>query len=105
MRFINRKKPGPDLGEPAIEVVPPDETPFSYDASEKEKFTAALANFSLAHTEIMAFKVRLQIDKIAEEAGIIASISEEFVATGEETAASTEEISAGLQGSGFNGTS
>lgn len=85
------------LEEQPVQTAPPVQDHLSCAASGNEKFVAALTNFILAHTEIMGFKVQLQIEKIAEQAGTIAAISQEFAAAAEETAASTEEISASMQ--------
>lgn len=61
------------------------------------KFMSALAYFSLAHSELTAFRVALKIDEVAGKAANLAAISQQMVATTEETTSSTEEISSSIQ--------
>ncbi len=94
--FMNKKQVDVPTLEPTVQSqIPAPALPSSVLGTEK--FVAALADFSLAHAELTAFRVSLKVKQIAEQATIIAAISEEFVATAEQTAASTQEISAGLQ--------
>ncbi len=61
-----------------------------------EIFTAAIADFSLAHTELMAFRAALKIQEVVERSTELAAASQEIAATTQEVSASTEEISAGM---------
>ncbi|MEG6615551.1 methyl-accepting chemotaxis protein [Peptococcaceae bacterium 1198_IL3148] len=73
-------------------------TPDSENLSNcHQDFYAALTNFSLAHTELMAFQSRLRVQEVASQASDLAATSEQMSATAEEVTASTEEISAKMQ--------
>lgn len=61
-----------------------------------EIFTAAIADFSLAHTELMAFRAALKIQEVVERSTELAAASQEIAATTQEVSASTQEISAGM---------
>ncbi|MEN6351472.1 MAG: hypothetical protein ABFD08_19030, partial [Syntrophomonas sp.] len=63
----------------------------------RAKFMAALAYFSLAHSELTAFRVALKIEEVAGKSANLAAISQQMVATTEETTSSTEEISSSIQ--------
>jgi len=59
-------------------------------------FTAAIADFSLAHTELMTFRAALKIQEVVEKSTELAAASQQIAATTQEVSASTEEISAGM---------
>lgn len=59
-------------------------------------FTAAIANFSLAHTELMTLRASLKIQEVVNNASDLAAASEEMAATTQEVSASTQEISASM---------
>lgn len=55
-------------------------------------FTCALANFSLAQTELIAFQTMLKVQDVASGTNDLAASNEELSATTEEVTASTEEL-------------
>jgi len=61
------------------------------------KFMSALVDFSLAHAELTAFRVSLKINEVAGKAANLAAISQQMVATTEETTSYTEGISSNIQ--------
>lgn len=61
-----------------------------------ENFTAAIADFSLAHTELTAFRAALKIQEVVERSTELAAASQEIAATSQEVSASTQEISASM---------
>jgi methyl-accepting chemotaxis protein len=63
----------------------------------KQDFYAAIANFSLAHTELLAFQSKLKVQEVARQASDLAAASQQMSATAQEVTASTEEISAKMQ--------
>ncbi|MDP4144402.1 MAG: methyl-accepting chemotaxis protein [Bacillota bacterium] len=60
---------------------------------DKADFANALASFSLAHLELIAFQTKIKVQYVAEKASEIAAISEETSAMSEEIMASTETMS------------
>ncbi|MHB8126626.1 MAG: methyl-accepting chemotaxis protein [Desulfitobacteriaceae bacterium] len=64
---------------------------------EKLNFVSALSNFSLAHTELLAFQVKLKIDEVTNSASELAAISEQMSATSQEVTSSTQEINIFVQ--------
>ncbi len=96
MAFFNRQKP--------IESIKPISICSELNATQeptgdrgREKFMSALVDFSLAHSELTALRVSLKINEVANKATNLAAISEQIVATTQETTSSTEEISASIQ--------
>ncbi|KJS17440.1 MAG: chemotaxis protein [Peptococcaceae bacterium BRH_c4b] len=67
------------------------------ESKARADFMAAIASFSLAHNELIAFSASLQVQEIAQKAADLAAMAEEMSATAEETSASTQQISAGMQ--------
>lgn len=67
------------------------------DMLDKTNFVSALAIFSLAHSDLMAFSVSLKVQEVAQKAADLAATSQEMSATAEETSASTQQISASMQ--------
>ncbi|OPY58084.1 MAG: Methyl-accepting chemotaxis protein I [Pelotomaculum sp. PtaU1.Bin035] len=68
------------------------------DANQAEKdFLTALFDFSLAHSEMMAFSTSIKVREISEKSADLADATEEMSATAEETSASTQQISAVMQ--------
>ena len=63
---------------------------------DSQDFTAAVADFSLAHTELMAFRAALKIQEVVNKASELAAASQEMAATTQEVSASTQEINAGM---------
>jgi len=61
-----------------------------------DNFTAAIADFSLAHTELMAFRAALKIQEVVEKSTELAAASQQIAATTQEVSAATQEISAGM---------
>lgn len=59
-------------------------------------FIAAVSVFSLAHTELMAFRAALKIEEEVNKASELAAASQQIAATTQEVSASTQEISAGM---------
>lgn len=55
-------------------------------------FVCAVANFILAHNELMAFQAMLKTREVAEKAADLAAATEEMAATTEEVAASTQAL-------------
>ncbi|MCG9968213.1 methyl-accepting chemotaxis protein [Pelotomaculum terephthalicicum JT] len=68
------------------------------NASQAEMdFLTALFDFSLAHSEMMAFSTSIKVREISEKSADLAAAAEEMSATAEETSASTQQISAVMQ--------
>lgn len=57
-------------------------------------FTNAIANFTLAHTQLIAFQAMLKVQEIAEGTENLAAANQEISATTQEVTASTEELTA-----------
>ncbi len=60
-------------------------------------FTAALAIFSLAHTELIALNAMLKVKEIAANAAELSSATESMASATEEISASVEEINSSMQ--------
>lgn len=65
--------------------------------SNKSYFIAALAEFTLAHTELIAFQASLKIHEVAERMADLAATNQQLSATTEEVTASSEELSAAME--------
>ena len=67
------------------------------DVEARMDFSYAIQDFSLAHSELMAFSVSLKVNELAQMAADLAATTEQMSATAEETSATVEQISAGMQ--------
>lgn len=56
-----------------------------------------MADFSLAHTELIAFRAALKIQQVVSQASDLAATSQEMAANTEEVSASSQQISATIQ--------
>lgn len=61
------------------------------------QFISALNNFSLAHTELIAFQSALKVREVAEKMADLAAANEELSATTQEVTASSQELSATME--------
>jgi methyl-accepting chemotaxis protein len=67
------------------------------DERAQDDFLMALADFSLAHTDLMAFRAAFKVQEVAQKATDLAAVSEEIAASAQQVGAATQEISAGMQ--------
>lgn len=61
------------------------------------RFISALANFTLAHTELIAFQTALKVQEVADKTADLAASNQELSATTEEVTASSKELSAAME--------
>lgn len=65
--------------------------------SKNHQFIAALANFTLAHTELIAFQAALKVQEVAEKTADLAAANQEISATTQQVTASSQELSAAME--------
>lgn len=61
------------------------------------QFICALSNFTLAHTELMAFQSALKVQEVAEKTADLAAANEELSASTQQVTASSQELSATME--------
>lgn len=61
------------------------------------EFSCALADFVLAHTELIAFQAMLKVEDVAKKMEDLAATNQQLSATTEEVSASTEQLTATMQ--------
>lgn len=66
-------------------------------ADSASAFNAALAQFCIAHAELLGLRAMLKVREVGEEATNLACTAEELSASAEETSASVQEMVASLQ--------
>lgn len=57
----------------------------------------AITNFTLAHTELLAFQASLKVQDVADKTADLAAVNQELSATTQEVTASAEELAATME--------
>jgi len=65
--------------------------------NDKTDFIAALADFSLVHTELISLQATLRVQEISQKASELTSTSQNMAAMTEEVSASVQQINAAIQ--------
>lgn len=81
----------------SITIATENETNVQKNDRGYEHFLAAVCDITLAHAELTSFRVTAKIRELGNDAGNLASMCQEIVASAQEISAATEEISAGMQ--------
>jgi len=71
--------------------------PANKNAEDEADFTAALAYFSLTHTELFSYLAILKVKEISQNASEFTSISQNVAAMSEEVSASVQQINTSIQ--------